>query len=288
MNTIQTIHSSSNEQKEKGTLFLVGMPIGNTEDMSIRARKTLEEVDFILAEDTKRAGLTLARCMLKTKEIFSLNEHNEKEKIPFILQKLDEKKNIALISDAGMPVISDPGYQLVHECQKQDYKVTVVAGPCAPVIALALSGIAPLPFTFLGFLPRADVDKEKTLLPFTHIQSTLLFFERKDRVYNTLKIAFETLRNRNVCIARELTKVHEDFLFFQLKDFDAYKEKLNNLLGEITIVLSPPQEQEKTSPEEIDLLIEEEKAKASSPRNLAKRVQARSLGWKTSDIYNRI
>ncbi len=273
---------------EKGTLFLVATPLGNVDDFSLRARKVLEEADFLLAEDTKRAHLLLARCQIKTREIFALNEHNEKDKLQLILHKLEEKKNIALISDAGMPIICDPGYLLVQACHENNYKVTVIPGACAPVVALAASGIAPLPFTFLGFMPRQEADKEKSLHPFAQVQSTLIFFERKDRVYSTLQTALHILGNRDVCITRELTKIHEEFIHFELKNINDYKEICDNLLGEITIVLSPAKELGISSNEEVDRIIEEERAEASSPRNLAKRVQARVRGWKTSDIYNRI
>ncbi len=277
----------------KGILYLVAMPLGNSEDMSIRAKNILESADFILAEDTKRAHLNLDRCGIKAKDIYSLNEHNEKEKMPLIMRKLEENNSIALISDAGMPIISDPGYLLVQECHKNNYKVTVIPGPCAPVTALAASGIAPIPFTFLGFLPRSVSDQEKTLSAYADLPSSLIFFERKDRVESTLETCYNLLGDRKVCIARELTKIHEEFITFSLDDFinkkDEYLvEKIKNLLGEITIVLSPPLENKKSAPEEIDILIEEEREKANSPRNLAKRVQARAIGWKTSDIYNRI
>ncbi len=290
LNTSQTIHKTNAEFSSKGELFLVAMPLGNSLDMSLRAKEVLESVDFVLAEDTKRAHLNLDRCQVKTKEIFSLNEHNELEKMPLILRKLKENHSIALISDAGMPIISDPGYLLVQECHKEGYKVTVIPGPCAPVTALAASGIAPIPFTFLGFLPRSEADIEKSLSPFADLQSTLIFFERKDRVYTTLLTCHALLGNRSVCIARELTKIHEEFITFELEEIksEEIKTLCDNLLGEITLVLGPAKEKKKTSPEEIDKLIEEERDKATSPRNLAKRVQSRSIGWKTSDIYNRI
>ncbi len=285
MNTLKTV---LNNDYNKGTLFLVATPLGNIEDFSARALRVLEEVDFILAEDTKRAGLLLAKCNIKSKEIFSLNEHNEKEKTTLILRKLGENKNIALISDAGMPIICDPGYLLVNACHEHKFRVTVIPGASAPLIALAASGIAPLPFTFLGFLPRQEKDKEKTLFPFAQVQSSLIFFERKDRVFETLTLCLNLLGNRDVCICRELTKIHEEFIHIELNEIANYKDLCDELLGEITIVLSPPKEQALTSSEELDRIIEEERAQATSPRNLAKRVQARVLGWKTSDIYNRL
>ncbi len=272
----------------KSTLYIVAMPLGNMDDLSIRARFILENVDFILAEDTKRAALALSKLNIGKKELHSLNEHNEQEKLPIILRKLKENCSIALISDAGMPIISDPGYILVSACRKQNYNITVIPGPCAPVTALAGSGIAPLPFTFLGFLPRAKSAQEKSLAPFASIQTTLIFFERKDRLLETLQNCHAILGNRELTIARELTKIHEEYFSCELKEIEEYKDKLSNFLGEITVVLGQAKEQEKSSPEEIDALIEQERNNAKSPRNLAKRVQTLSIGWTTSEIYTRL
>ncbi len=272
----------------KATLYIVAMPLGNLDDFSPRARNTLELADFILAEDTKRAALILSKLLIPKKEIHSLNEHNENEKLPIVLRKLKENKSIALISDAGMPIISDPGYLLVSACRKEGYDVTVIPGPCAPVTALAGSGIAPLPFTFLGFLPRTQASQEKTLSPFASVQSTFIFFERKDRLFDTLKTCYAILGNRDLTIARELTKIHEEYFSCELCEIEKHQEKLSSFLGEITVVLGQAQEKTKSSIDEIDALIESERRNASSPRNLAKRVQSLSIGWTTSEIYTRI
>ena len=189
-----------------GKLHIVATPLGNAGDLSPRARKILEEVPLVLAEDTKRAGLNFARWRLKAKRLISFNDHSEEKKLEHALNFLQQGEDIALISDAGMPVISDPGYLIVKACREKNIPVTAIPGASAPVTALAGSGIAPNPFTFFGFLPRKTSDMEKTLAPYAKIFSTLVFFERKDRIAETLKYLYTLLGARDVCIARELTK----------------------------------------------------------------------------------
>ncbi len=281
LNTSQITHN-------KGMLYVVAMPLGNDEDLSPRARKILNSIDFILAEDTKRAGIALARLNIAKKDIFLLNDHNEEEKTVLVLEKLRSNAQIALISDAGMPVISDPGYLLISRIREEGLNCTVIPGASAPITALAGSGIPPIPFTFLGFLPRARADQEKTLNPYSTLNSTLIFFERKDRLFSTLELCFAIFGARKATIAREITKIHEEYISFNLNNIEENKEKLSNLLGEITVIIAPPTQSAKSSPEEIDRLIAEQRNNATSPRNLAKRVQALSVGWLVSDIYNRL
>lgn len=267
---------------KKGTLYIVATPLGNADDLSPRAKKILKEVPLILAEDTKRAGLNFARWGLKAQKFISFNDHSEEKKLETALNFLSQGEDIALISDAGMPVISDPGYLIVKACREKQIQVTVIPGCCAPVTALAGSGIAPNPFTFFGFLPRKQNDMEKTLAPFADIQTTLIFFERKDRIAETLKYLYTLLGTREVCIARELTKEYEEYLLFSLADIP----DLEHLLGEITVIVGPPLQKRKTSEEEVKKLLGREKQLGGTPKQIAKRVQAQCQGWSASDIYN--
>lgn len=271
----------SGHEEQVGTLYIVATPLGNPGDLSPRARNILENVDLLLAEDNKRAGLAAARWELTTPKIISVNEHSEEQKIPHILSLLQEGKNLALISDAGMPILSDPGYLLVQECRKNFIHVTVIPGPCAPVTALAGSGIAPHPFVFFGFLPRKSNEIEKTLTPYFHIPVTLIFFERKDRIAQTLKHVYTLLGRREVCIARELTKTHEQYINFFLDT----PPKLDHLLGEITVIIGPPLEKLRSSDTEILSAIEAESLYGGTVKEIAKRVQKQSHGWTNSEIY---
>lgn len=264
-----------------GKLFIVATPLGNADDLSPRARTILEQVPLVLAEDTKRAGLNFFRWGLKAKRFISFNDHSEEKKLEHALEFLAQGEDIALISDAGMPIISDPGYLIVKACRENNIPVTVIPGASAPITALAGSGIAPNPFTFFGFLPRKTNDIEKTLAPFTQICTTLIFFERKDRIAETLKYLYTLLGAREVCLARELTKEHEEYLLFNLPQIP----DLDHLLGELTVIIGPPLEKRKSSQEEVLKLLQEEKNFGGTPKQIAKRVQIKSQGWTSSEIY---
>ncbi len=256
-------------------------PLGNPDDLSIRARNCLESADFILAEDSKRAGLAFARWNISAKKIIAVNAHNEQEKIEYILSLLNKGQELAFISDAGLPIISDPGYLIVQACHENKIAVTVIPGPCAPVTALAGSGIAPLPFMFLGFLPRKNYDQQKMFTPYAKLSLTMIFFERKDRLGKTLENIYPLLGNRQVCVARELTKTHEEYIHFYLNN----PPVLDNLLGEITVVIGPPLEEIISTEAEIMELIAKENVFGGSAKEIAKRVQAQSMGWTSSEIY---
>lgn len=157
----------------------------------------------------------------------------------------------------------------------------MIPGACAPVTALAGSGIAPNPFTFFGFLPRKANDIEKTLAPFAQISTTLIFFERKDRIAETLKYLYTLLGAREVCIARELTKEHEEYISFNLTQIP----DLDHLLGELTVIVGPPLEKSKSAQEKVLAILQEENKFGGSPKQIAKRVQAKCRGWTTSEIY---
>ncbi len=267
--------------ENSGILWIVGTPLGNPGDLSPRARQCLEDADLVLAEDTKREGLACSRWGVHVRRFVSFHDHNEKEKSAEVLGWLAEGKRIALISDAGMPVLADPGYSLVKACREAGAAVSVIPGPCAPVTALAGSGIAPQPFVFFGFLPRGKGDREKTLAPYAALSCTLVFFERKDRLAATLADAFLLLGPRDVCIARELTKTYEQYIRFRLEA----TPDLSGILGEVTVIIGPPEQTYRSPREEVLAALEEEKAAGGSPRVLAKRVRARVQGWTADEIY---
>lgn len=263
-------------------LWVVATPLGNPGDLSPRAREILESVDMVLAEDTRRAGLLCQRCGISARRFMSFHDHNETDKLKEVLELLKSGKTLALISDAGLPLVADPGYRLVRACRAEGIPVSVVPGPSAPVTALAGSGIPPQPFVFLGFLPRSRADKEKTLAPFSALQLTLVFFERKDRLAETLSVAHAVLGPREYCIARELTKTHEEYLLGRLENGMPEGE----LLGEMTVVIGPPETgSTETDRDTVLALIEEERRAGGSPREVARRVQTRTTGWTVKAIY---
>jgi len=247
----------------------VGTPLGNAEDLTPRARRCLEEADAVLAEDTRRAGLACARWGVTARRFVSLHDHNEERRKNAVLDALRDGRNLALISDAGMPVLADPGFLLVRACRDAGLPVTVLPGACAPVTALAGCGIPPQPFVFFGFLPRRRADQE-----------------RRDRLTDTLENALRLLGPREGCVARELTKTHEEYIRFHLDGSGAYRALLADVLGEVTVILGPPETLEKSPREEVERLITEELPRGGTPRELARRVQARAHGWTGGEIYS--
>ena len=262
-------------------LWLVATPLGNLGDLSPRAAETLTRADIILAEDTRRTGVLLAAAKITPKRLLSFHEHNESERLPQILAALQGGAEAALVSDAGMPVLSDPGFGLVRACRAAGIKISCVPGPCAEVTAVAASGLPPQPYVFLGFLPRKPGDIRKTLAPYAVLPATLVFFERKDRLRDTLSLAAECLGPREVCVAREMTKTHEEFIFGRLEDPDFCS---GELLGEITVVVGPPEKPPLNSEQDIFSL-----AAAHPdlpPRALAKLIAGQTAGRSAKEIYD--
>lgn len=262
-------------------LWVVATPLGNPGDLSPRAREVLESVHTVLAEDTRRAGQLCARCGVAVQRFTSFHDHNETERLSGLLERMRGGETFALISDAGLPLVADPGYRLVRACREAGLPVSVVPGPSAPVTALAGSGIAPQPFVFFGFLPRTRADMEAVLAPYAALSVTLIFFERKDRLPETLGVAHAVLGSRELCIARELTKTHEEYLRGRLES----PPDVSGILGEITVVVGPPETVAVTSREALEVLIREESQHGGSPRDVARRVQARSQGWTVKAVY---
>jgi len=224
-----------------GKLYIVGTPIGNLEDITIRAIKVLREVDFLLSEDKRRTYILLNRYGIRKKDMISFNEKNARRKIPMVIKKLREGKTGALVSDAGMPVISDPGCDLVDACWKEGIEVDVVPGPSALTSAVAASGFSGSKFVFEGFLPKGK-RRRRLLRILKDEKRVMVFFESPERLLDTLKDIMDIMGNREVFIAREMTKKFQEF--FRGTVEEAIKHFQKGVLGEITIVLSGKVESE--------------------------------------------
>ena len=195
----------------KGKLYLVATPIGNLEDITLRALKVLKEVDLIAAEDTRHT-LGLLNHFEISKPLISYYKETEKSKSPILLEKLLNGTNIALVSDAGTPGISDPGEEIVKEAIKENIEIIPIPGACAFVNALIASGMNTKEFSFIGFLSSNKKEKKEKLEELKYDTKTLIFYESPHRLENTLKIMQEILGDRKIVLARELTKVHEEFI----------------------------------------------------------------------------
>ncbi|MED3944692.1 16S rRNA (cytidine(1402)-2'-O)-methyltransferase [Priestia megaterium] len=196
---------------ERGVLYLVPTPIGNLEDMTFRAIRILKEVDYIAAEDTRQTKKLCNHFEIDT-PITSYHEHNKHTKSEQLLSDLDSEKNIALVSDAGMPCISDPGYELVVAVVKEGYTVVPLPGPNAALTALIASGLPTGQFYFHGFLNRNKKQRKEQLQELQYIKESMIFYEAPHRLKETLKSIEEVLGNRSIVLCRELTKRYEEFL----------------------------------------------------------------------------
>ncbi len=219
-----------------GILYIVATPIGNLMDMTPRAIEVLSKVDVIAAEDTRRAKKLLHHFAIKPPKIISHHKENEKQSSQGILALLEEGLNVALVSDSGMPLISDPGYILVTDVIKLGAKIVPIPGANAALSALSASGMGGKPFVFIGFLPAKK--KESELKRLVSYVETLVFYEAPHRVVSTLKMMQLVLGNRQACLGRELTKMHEEFLYGTLQDIEKTLSDRTEIKGEITLVVA--------------------------------------------------
>lgn len=199
------------EDDGQGILYLVPTPIGNLEDMTFRAIRILKEVDLILAEDTRHTQKLLNHFDISNK-LLSYHEHNQRERTNKIIEKLERGENLALVSDAGMPAISDPGNDLVKHIIEKNLRLTTLPGASAGLSALVSSGLSTDEFMFYGFLPRKKQEKQDELSRLSKYQATVILYESPYRVKDTLQQIEKVVGERQIVIARELTKLHEEFI----------------------------------------------------------------------------
>lgn len=216
-----------------GKLYLVATPIGNLEDITLRAINVLKNVDLIAAEDTRHT-LKLLNHLEISKPMISCHRHNENEKLNKIIEKLKEGKNIAIVSDAGTPGISDPGEEVVKEAIKENIQIIPVPGACAAINALIASGIDTKEFYFLGFLPLNKKLRKEKLDEIKNINKTIILYEAPHKILNTINDLENILENRQIVFAREITKIHEEFIRGTIKEL---KAKVENPKGEFVIII---------------------------------------------------
>jgi 16S rRNA (cytidine1402-2'-O)-methyltransferase len=215
-----------------GTLFVVATPIGNLEDITLRALRVLREVSVIAAEDTRRTAHLLARHAIRTPTT-SLHEHNESRKAPIVLARLQRGDNVALVSDAGTPAVSDPGAHLIRSALAAGIRVEAVPGPSAVLTALVASGLPLDQFTFLGFPPIRSNDRRLWFEQLAHVRGTVVFFESPHRISSTLTDLRAIAGDCEIAVGRELTKLHEELV---IGPISRVLERLKAPKGEFTIV----------------------------------------------------
>jgi len=223
----------------QGTLYIVSTPIGNLRDITFRAIDTLKDVSLIACEDTRITHKLMQHYQIKT-PMTSYNDHNAPKKRPKLLERMRKGETIALVSDAGTPLISDPGFKLVQKCMEEGIRIIPIPGASAILSGLVASGIPTDKFMFIGFLPTKKSRIIEIVNKFEYLETTLILFETAKRLKKTLKILSENLGSREITIARELTKHYEEINRMALADAVTKYETSATLKGEIVIIIGPP------------------------------------------------
>ena len=273
-----------------GTLYVVATPIGNLEDITNRALRVLREVDIIACEDTRHTRKLLNHYGIKTK-VTSYHDHNERERTVELLQALASGANVAIVSDAGTPSISDPGFRLVSEAGAQDITVVALPGPTALIAALVASGLPTDEFFFAGFLPARSGTRRTRLAELREIPATLIFYEAPHRIAATLRDAVEILGEREAVIARELTKIHEEIARGRLSELAERFSSAEKARGEIVLLIdrTPIESELKDAAEvrTIATLVAGFEAEGMDHRSALKKA-ARTLGLSRDEAYRRL
>lgn len=281
------VQKSFKGQTDYGTLYLVPTPIGNLQDMTFRAVETLKAVDFICAEDTRNTGLLLKHFDITVKQ-FSFHEHNAYEKIPELLELLKSGKNLAQVSDAGMPSISDPGHDLVKAAIAEDITVVALPGASAGITALIASGLAPQPHIFYGFLPRKSGQQKDFFESKKAYPETQIFYESPYRVSDTLENMLAIYGDRQVVLVRELTKLYEEYQRGSISELLEYIAE-NPLKGECLLIVSGQDQAVLTEAAAEDLnpaeLVSSLVEAGEKPNQAIKKV-AKTYGLNRQEVYN--
>ena len=221
------------ENQKKGNLYIIATPIGNLEDITLRAIRILKEVDLIAADDTRHT-LKLLNHLEISKPLISYHRHNEEIRTEELIKELKTGKNIGLVSDAGTPGICDPGEEIIKKCIEESIKVVPIPGACAMINALITSGISTKEFIFLGFLPLNKKSRKEKLEEIKNANKTIILYEAPHKLKNTLNDLSDILQSREVVLARELTKIHEEYIRGTVKEL---MEKTDNLKGEMILII---------------------------------------------------
>ncbi len=269
-----------------GILYLVATPIGNLEDMSPRAVRILRDSILIAAEDTRHTGTLLKHFDVKT-PLTSYFEHNKINKLDFILEKLSNG-DVALVSDAGTPAINDPGYELVKIALASGFDVQPVPGPSAPIAALTVSGLPTDSFLYLGYLPNKSTERRKHVGQVANLPYTLIFLESPHRIVDSLADILSVLGDRQICVAREMTKMFEEYWRGPVSGAIEYF-KSKEPRGEFTLVVAgkTKEEREKWTEEKLLKAIRKELKKDKSAKEISTELAEQS-GWNRKDIYSLI
>jgi len=266
-------------------LTLVATPIGNLDDITYRAVKLLESADLIACEDTRVTGKLLTLLGIPSKKLTPYHEHNAEKARPALMARMREGAAVVLVSDAGTPLVSDPGFRLVRACLEEDIPVTSAPGASALLTALQLSGLPSDRFLFAGFLPNKDGARRSVLSELAAVPASLIFYESPHRLEDSLAAMAELLPGREAAVARELTKLYEEVRRGSLVELAAHYKEAGGPKGEVVIVVSPPPEAPPPTEEDLDAQLTKA-LESHSPRDAAALVAA-ALGLPKRTVYGR-
>lgn len=270
-----------------GTLYLVATPIGNLADITHRALQVLSDVDLIACEDTRHTHKLLNHYGINTKTI-SYHEHNEQQRAAELIERLKQGSNVAVVSDAGTPSISDPGFRLVRAAIENEIQVVPVPGPSALISALIAAGLPTDEFFFAGFLPSRTNARRARLAELQSVPGTLIFYEGPHRLAETLKDVYEILGEREAVVARELTKIHEEIRRGRLSELTAHYAEKKDVRGEIVVLVDRNVIRvAKTEPMSVVALVDQFERDGLDHRAALKKA-ARELGLSRAEAYRRL
>jgi 16S rRNA (cytidine1402-2'-O)-methyltransferase len=266
-----------------GKLYVVPTPIGNLKDITLRALEVLKEVPVIVCEDTRQTLKLLKHYNITGKRLISYYQPKEEEKLPLILELLEEN-DIALVSDAGMPAVSDPGYKLIREAIKKGFEVEVLPGPSAVITALVGSGLPTDRFLFLGFPPKKGL--ESFFQPYKGFELTFILYESPNRVLKTLEVIKEIFNNPPTVVAKELTKLHEQYIRGETTEevINYLRENPDKLKGEFVILFRPEEKGKEGIP--LEEIVRKLKNEGRSAKDIYKKLKGEGINVKRQDIYN--
>ena len=269
------------KNNKEGKLTIISLPIGNLKDITIRALEELQSSDLIFCED-KRITIKLLNHYNISNKLMSYNEHSDRSTREFIINQINKGKSISLVSDAGTPLISDPGYKLIRELKEKNLTVTSCPGPSSPITAITLAGLPTDKFFFSGFLPVKSKARKDYLLKIKNIESTIIFFESPNRIVKSLETILEIFGDRNIAICRELTKKFEEVITLKVSEAIKNLSSRDNIKGEIVIVIEGEVKKDKSQNLEAIL---KDALKSMSLSDAAKEI-SNYTNFSKKEVYN--
>lgn len=267
-----------------GTLYVVATPIGNRDDITLRALSVLKNADLIAAEDTRHTGKLLSLHNIKGR-LISYHEYNEKVKTPGLVDRLKKGSSVALVSNAGTPVVSDPGYRLIREAIAAGINIVPVPGVSAAVAALSVSGLATDSFIFIGFCPKKKEKRLDLLKDLKKERRTIIFYESPRRILRFIEEIISVTGERHSVLSREITKVHEEFIRGTLSEILAVLKERSKIKGECTLLVSGCEEKEASSPETVTKEIKESLCSNKKPLSVLAKETAKKFGLSRKAVY---